>query len=134
MRKKFLLRYRTNFVKTDNASVNEKYEIEQLIHAAGAIIIWTAPYSPQLHPIEPCFEDYKDVLKSDDVATARHWYEAHLIALRNSVNRTKMLSYMRHCWHYQIPDNLSECKEQEMALAALIVQQQVYALQYLLLN
>jgi transposase len=126
----YLLGEPRSVVTMDNAPVNYKAEIEQLINDRGAIIIWTAPYSPQHHPIEPCFEDYKDTLKSDKVAMASHWYEKHLIALRNSVNRRKMLSYMKHSWMVPIP---SSYDEEEWAIA-LAVQQQAFIFNYLASN
>ena len=42
-------------VLLDNASTHMAEEVEEAIHAVGAIIIYGAPYCPHLNPIEIFF-------------------------------------------------------------------------------
>ncbi len=46
-------------VVLDNASIHKDPRVVELIEEAGARVIWTAPYSPWLNPIEHCFASYK---------------------------------------------------------------------------
>ncbi len=77
----------------DNASIHHSDEIVQLIEAAGAKVIYTAPYSPDLNPIEYMFSKYKKMLKryhNDE------WSVCHMKALI-SVNDADAGAYFRHC-------------------------------------
>ena len=66
-------------VVMDNASIHKDVRITALIEGAGARIIWTAPYSPWLNPIEHCFAFYKRRLRRlKDVSDAM---TKHLMAL-----------------------------------------------------
>ena len=51
-------------VVLDNASIHHSDEMVDLIHATGAVIIYSAPYSPTLNPIENYFSMYKKYLKN----------------------------------------------------------------------
>ena len=46
-----------SIVVMDNAAIHA--DISPLIEAASAKVIYTAPYSPELNPIELCFGQYK---------------------------------------------------------------------------
>ena len=48
-------------VVMDNVAIHA--DILPLIEAAGAKVIYTAPYSPELNPIELCFGQYKTSLR-----------------------------------------------------------------------
>jgi transposase len=50
---------RRTVVVLDNASVHKHPGVVAAIEGAGAIIIWTAAYSPDMNPIEKCFNQYK---------------------------------------------------------------------------
>ena len=47
----------------DNASIHHDDEIVDLIESTGARVIYTAPYSPDLNPIEFMFGQYKKGLQ-----------------------------------------------------------------------
>lgn len=60
---RYKYRERRSVVIMDNAPIHHHPEVVSLIKKAGAIVIYTAPYSPDLNPIEYFFRLYKDGLK-----------------------------------------------------------------------
>lgn len=52
----------------DNASIHKNARIKQLCDAAGVMLIYLPPYSPDLNPIEQWFSSLKAYIK-------RHWRE-----------------------------------------------------------
>lgn len=52
------------YVVMDNCSVHKGKEIENLIEAAGAKLIYLPPYSPDFSPIENCWSKIKSILRS----------------------------------------------------------------------
>ena len=48
-----------SIVVMDNATTHMCQEVESIIRATGAYLLYTAPYSPDLNPIELCFNVYK---------------------------------------------------------------------------
>ncbi len=48
----------------DNCSIHKGKEIEALIQAAGARLIYLPPYSPDFSPIENCWSKIKSLLRS----------------------------------------------------------------------
>jgi transposase len=85
-------------VTIDNASVHHPEVVEALINGAGARVIWTARYSPDLHPIETCFHQYKADLKRSSIGIT-NLFETHLSALR-SVSSTNMRNYYASQWGF----------------------------------
>ena len=79
----------------DNASIHHSEKVVELIESAGAYVLYTSPYSPDLNPIEYMFKLYKDGLKRYSV-NAPHWISAHYAALR-TVTPSIARSYFRHC-------------------------------------
>ncbi len=51
-------------VVMDNCSIHKGKEIENLIEAAGAKLIYLPPYSPDFSPIESCWSSIKSILRS----------------------------------------------------------------------
>ena len=49
----------------DNASIHNNPEVRRLINKAGAMLLFTARYSPDINPIEYFFHQYKSQLKRE---------------------------------------------------------------------
>ena len=84
-----------SIVVVDNASIHKDVRIQNAIEAAGAEVIWTAAYSPDLNPIERCFALYKKVLIREHRAFRESPYDTHLYALENSVSPKIMCNLYR---------------------------------------
>ena len=83
-----------SIVLMDNASTHMSDEIEKAITATGAILIYGAPFSPHLNPIEYYFSQYKSYLKRNDRRMLSDWYTVHLEAL-GVVDRDMGINYFR---------------------------------------
>ena len=86
-----------SLVIMDNASTHMSHEVEDLIMAEGAYLLYTAPYSPDLSPIEYGFHIYKSALKrfpkdfeKDD------WFRLHLKAME-TVSSDTAIKEFRKC-------------------------------------
>ena len=74
----FELCEKRSIVLMDNATVHMLPEVKEAIHACGAYLMYTAPYSPDLNPIEKMFSVYKAMLKRNEELD---WMSRHDIAL-----------------------------------------------------
>ena len=90
-------RERNSIVIMDNASTHMSHEVRDMILECGALLIYSAPYSPDLSPIEYGFNIYKSYLKrfSKDFAP-NEWYKLHLDAL-NAVSSDTAIKEFRKC-------------------------------------
>jgi transposase len=79
----FLKRERRSVVIMDNCSIHMDPRVRELIEAAGAILVYSAPYSPELIPIEFMFANWKMYLKRHNDEFCEDWYTVHLDALRS---------------------------------------------------
>ena len=84
-------------------------EVEELILNTGAILIYGAPYSPHLNPIENYFSLYKSYLKRNSSRMNEDWMTVHLEALL-TVDRDTGIKYFRRC---QIPGSRSMLTQAE---------------------
>ena len=85
-----------SIVVMDNASTHLSERVTDLIRSKGAYLIYTAPYSPDLNPIELAFNIYKKSLKRNYEMEMLDWYEAHMLAIE-SVNRDICIKEYRRC-------------------------------------
>ena len=83
-------------VMLDNASTHMSQKVVDLIEGKGAVILYTAPFLPDLNPIENFFSVYKRYLKKYNDDMIRDWERVHLEAL-GSVNRDMGIRYFRRC-------------------------------------
>lgn len=89
---------RNSVVIMDNASTHMSWEVMEMIEETGALLLYTAPYSPDLSPIEYGFHIYKSNLKrhSKDFAPA-DWRHLHMKAMM-SVTRDHAIKEFRKCF------------------------------------
>ena len=80
----------------DNASTHMYDEVEAAIRATGAILIYGAPYSPHLHPIENYYCIYKRNLKRNSERMNDDWRGVHMGAL-NFMGRDCSIKYFHCC-------------------------------------
>ena len=101
----------------DNASVHSKFDIELLLKETGVRIIWTAPYSPDLHPIERAFHQYKERFRALEKSFMTMW-EKHCIALK-VVTDKNVANYMNGMWG-RFGDQDDDASELELLLLLLL--------------
>ena len=95
----------------DNASTHMTEEVERAIGKTGAIVIYGAPYSPHLNPIENYFSLYKKYLKRNCSRMHDDWRAVHEEALL-TVDRNIGIKYFRRCG---IPGSTEMLTENEYA-------------------
>jgi transposase len=81
----------------DNCSIHKNNpELEALVTAAGARILYLPPYSPDFSPIENCWSKIKNILRRIGART----YPDLLKALEDAfteVTKKDFLSWFTHC-------------------------------------
>jgi transposase len=66
----------------DNCSIHLDPRVRELIEGAGAILIFSSPYSPEIIPIEYMFSHWKSYLKRHQLEfTTDNWYQVHIDAI-----------------------------------------------------
>jgi len=111
-------------VLIDNCSVhNDDLEtVRKLIESRGAILIYTAPYSPELIPIEYMFKTWKDYLKRHHIEFGRDWHKVHMEALR-SITPQMGLNFFKNTTLVELVQNhpmSEEYTEKAGAVAVLL--------------
>ena len=80
----------------DNASTHMSQKVIELISTINARVVFTAPFSPDLNPIENYFSVYKKYLKRNNIAMTANWKKVHWEALA-TVDRNMGIRYFRRC-------------------------------------
>ena len=110
----------------DNSKTHTGQRTRELIENAGAILLFTSPFSPDLNPIEYCFHIYKEELKSSiHVVNICSVQRAHLNACQAVTP-----AHARHTYRHlggairNVPDAVDVNNEDEEAFfsaAALLI-------------
>jgi transposase len=85
-----------DIVGMDNLSAHTAADIEPLIAARGAQLVYLPPYSPDLNPIEKCWAKLKAFLRAAKARTFDDLIKAIATALR-AVSTQDALNWFRHC-------------------------------------
>lgn len=90
----YLLGEPNSVVFMDNATIHISERVIKLIEAKGAKLVFTAPYSPDLNPIEFFFSVYKAALKRYTYSEGLDWKGAHDLALE-AMTMEKALNFYK---------------------------------------
>ena len=88
-------------VVMDNLSAHKTQKVRELIEGAGCELLYLAPYSPDLNPIEEAFSKIKGILRKVEARTREALVEALGPAL-SSVTEQDARGFFEHCG-YSIP-------------------------------
>ena len=107
--------------------LKEGVSIESIlrIRATGAYLLYTAPYSPDLNPIELCFNVYKSYLKKHEHLFKYDWYGTHLIALEH-INRDIVINKFRRCRVPNSHEVLTSSEINELVIAILLTSKHLF--------
>ena len=85
-----------SIVVMDNATTHMSERIGQLVRRTGAYLLYTAPRSSDLNPIEMCFNIYESFLKRNSVHFRMDWFTLHLRAL-DAITRDVCIVEFHRC-------------------------------------
>jgi transposase len=91
---------RGDLVFMDNCPIHKRDEIDDLIEARGAGVVFLPTYSPDLNPIEPCWSKVKARLRSLKPRTSDDLLQA-LVDAFATVTVNDIRGWCRHCG-YQV--------------------------------
>ena len=111
-------------VVMDNCSIHMSAEVEEMVRDAGAILLYSAPYAPDLIPIEAMFSKWKAYLKRYKVQFADNWRMVHDMALK-SITAEEGLNYFTRTTLFEVVENhplyrRSEREKEEVIVAAAV--------------
>lgn len=80
----------------DNLNVHKASQVEGVAADRGARVIWLAPYSPDMSPIEQCWSKIKQLLRAAKART-REELEVALISAMKSVTSSDIRGWFNYC-------------------------------------
>lgn len=92
-----------DYVIMDNCSIHKGGEIEKLIEAAGAKLVYLPPYSPDFSPIENCWSKVKNILRSIGARNYPDLAKAIETAF-NQVSLNDIYNWFTHCCYCTLLD------------------------------
>jgi transposase len=87
----------------DNLNVHKASQIEEVAAARGARVIWLAPYSPDMSPIEQCWSKIKQLLRAAKARTRDELEEALISAIK-LVTSSDIRGWFNYCGYPVAPD------------------------------
>jgi len=87
---------RGDTVVMDNLSSHKGVRVRRAIEAAGAMLLYLPPYSPDYSPIEPAFSKIKQLLRSLGGRT-RDALWSSMQTILDAVTPADSLHYFEHC-------------------------------------
>ena len=90
-------------VVMDNLAPHKAAAVREKLEAAGFVLLYLPPYSPDLSPIEPAWSKLKAQVRSA-AATTADVLEAALQAATGTVTAQDACGWFRHCG-YDLPAN-----------------------------
>jgi transposase len=97
-------------VVMDNVGTHLDGRVRELIEAAGARLVYSAPYSPELIPIEYMFSKYKAYLSRHHIRFNRDWHAVHMEALR-SITPQMGINYFKNTTLVELVENHPDSEE-----------------------
>ena len=94
----------------DNVGTHLDGRVRELIEAAGARLVYSAPYSPELIPIEYMFSKYKAYLSRHHIRFNRDWHAVHMEALR-SITPQMGINYFKNTTLVELVENHPDSEE-----------------------
>ena len=91
---------RGELVFLDNCPIHKMDEIEEVLDARGAWVIFLPRYSPDLNPIENCWSKVKSLLRSRKPRTLEELLDA-LVEAFSSITVQDIQGWFNHC-NYQV--------------------------------
>jgi transposase len=88
-----------DIVVMDNLAAHKDEQVIAAIEAAGAVVCFLPPYSPDLNPIEKMWSKVKEILRSLKARTADALIDAIAMALR-AVTVSDAEAWFAHCGYY----------------------------------
>ncbi len=86
----------------DNVATHKQEEIEDVLEARGAMVIFLPPYSPDFNPIENCWSKVKAILRSLKPRTLEDLLAA-LVEAFSSITIADILGWFIHCGYRVAP-------------------------------
>jgi hypothetical protein len=88
-------------VVMDNCAIHHVQGVQELLEAAGIVILYLPPYSPDLNPIEEAFSKVKGYLKEhEDLISVFPQPIPIVQSAFNSITRNQCQNWIAHCGCY----------------------------------